>query len=174
MVLLQLFIQEQYSVEVVHINYNLRDEDSEKDQKLVEEICKLNSIPIHISTVNQPENTNLQAWAREERFRLFEQLKIKLNFDFVALGHHDEDQLETILLSIFKGYSLQNIHAIRNYFIRPLLGVDKTLINSYASANGIMFRLDKSNLHSKYDRNFLRNEIIPSLKIEFQISRIEL
>jgi len=164
MVLLDLFIKEQFNVEVVHINYKLRAEDSLKDQILVEEICRKNNIKSHILRLDKPENVNVQEWARDQRFLLFENLKMKFDFDFVALAHHDEDQLETILLSIFKGYALQTISSQRDFIIRPLIDVDKKLINNYASANGIEYRLDKSNLSSSYDRNFLRNEIIPSLK----------
>lgn len=164
MVLLDLFMQAEFQFEVVHINYGLRDEDSIQDQKLVEEICKKNDIPIHIIKVDKPQNVNVQEWARDQRFSFFQDLKKKFNFNYVALAHHDEDQLETILLSMFKGYSLQTIEDKRDYFIRPLIGLDKELINQYAPANGIEYRLDKSNLSSSYDRNFLRNEIIPSLK----------
>jgi len=164
MVLLDLFMKAEFQFEVVHINYGLRDEDSIKDQKLVEKICRKNNIPTHIKKVDKPQNVNIQEWARDQRFSFFQDLKKNFNFNYVALAHHDEDQLETILLSIFKGYSLQTIEEKRAYIIRPLIGLDKEVINHYASANGIEYRIDKSNLSTSYDRNFLRNEIIPSLK----------
>ena len=164
MVLLHLFTMEKYNFEVAHINYNLRGEDSINDQRLVEEICKQSNIPFHMLEVEKSENVNVQEWARQERFQYFKKLKEEHNFDFIALAHHDDDQLETILLSIFKGYPIQTILPKRDYFIRPLLGIDKKHISDFASANDIPFRLDQSNLESKYDRNFLRNKIIPELE----------
>ncbi len=163
MVLLHLFKKENYKISVAHVNYHLRGEESNLDQKLVESFCENHKIPIHVLNVNKLGKDNLQEWARKERFQFFDQIQKKGAYDFIALAHHDEDQLETILLSIFKGYQLQSIQAVRGNIIRPLLGIEKKLIDDYASANDITFRIDKSNLTNNYDRNFIRHEIIPTI-----------
>lgn len=163
MVLLHLFMQENFKISVAHVNYNLRGEESNLDQKLIESFCDKHNIPLHILNVNHLGKDNLQEWARNERYQFFEQLVKQEAFDFIALAHHDEDQLETILLSIFKGYQIQSMQHIRANIIRPLLDIEKKLIDDYASANDISYRIDKSNLTSNYDRNFLRHEVIPTI-----------
>lgn len=167
MVMLNLFIKSMLNIEVAHINYNLRSEDSKLDQKLVENVCHNNNIVFHTINKNKPEGARTQEWAREIRFQFFKDLDDVHSYDFIALAHHTGDQLETILLSIFKGYSIQSIASIRDKFIRPLLEIDKAHILDYASANDIEFRNDLSNSSTDYDRNFIRLEVVPKLEKRF-------
>ena len=168
MVMLDLFIKAELGVEVVHINYQLRGEDSDLDQQLVENICKKHKINFHGKRVLKPENCNTQEWARDTRYAFINELDRKHRYDFIATAHHQQDQLETALLSIFKGYNLQTIKPIRGKLVRPLLDVNRADLLSYASANDIEYRHDQSNFSNDYDRNFIRNEVIPSLRNRFE------
>ena len=168
MVMLDLFRKTNISFDVMHMNYQLRAEASDLDQKLVENICAKHNIPCHSKRVRKPDNYNTQEWARDERYTYIAELDEKFQYQYIATAHHQQDQLETILLSIFKGYSLQTIKGIRNKLIRPLLDVGKEDILNYASANDIEYHHDQSNFSITYDRNFLRNELIPPLRNRFQ------
>ncbi len=168
MVMLDLFRQSNIPIEVMHMNYQLRGEASDADQQLVEQICAKYHITCHIKSVVKPKEVNTQEWARNERYQFLKELDKQNTYRYIATAHHNQDQLETILLSIFKGYSLQTIKTLRDKFIRPLLGVNKEDIEVYASANIVEYRHDQSNFSNDYDRNFLRNEIIPSLRNRFQ------
>ena len=167
MVMLHLFLACKIRVEVMHMNYQLRGEASDLDQALVEDICAKHKIKCHTRKVTKPSNCNTQEWARNARYGFIAELDKNHQYDFIATAHHKQDQLETILLSIFKGYSLQTIKPERNKFLRPLLSVDKQDIYLFASANEIEYRQDQSNFSNNYDRNYLRNEIIPSLRNRF-------
>ncbi len=167
MVMLDLFKNLGFNIGVAHINYQLRGEDSNQDARLVQNYCAIHNIEFFKHLAIKNENQNMQEWARYIRFDFFAKIKKENNYDYVALAHHSEDQLETILLSIFKGYSIQRIDSIRNFILRPMLDFAKQSIIDYASANDIQFREDKSNLSNVYDRNFLRNVIIPKLSDRF-------
>ena len=91
--------------------------------------------------------------------------------DVLLVAQHREDQLETVLLQLFRGSGLKGLSAMpacipfgSGTLLRPLLDVSKQAINSYAIANELSWIEDPSNLSSDYDRNFLRNEVLPLLK----------
>jgi len=167
MVMLDLFAKTSIHVEVMHMNYQLRGKNSDADQALVEKICASHKIKCHSQRISKPPNCNTQEWARDQRYAFISRLDHEHQYDFIATAHHKQDQLETILLSIFKGYSLQTIKSVNDKLIRPLLSFDKQEIISYASANGIEYHHDQSNFENEYDRNYLRNQIIPSLRGRF-------
>ena len=91
--------------------------------------------------------------------------------DVLLIAQHREDQLETVLLQLFRGSGLKGLSAMpacipfgSGTLLRPLLDVSKQAINSYAIAHELSWIEDPSNLSSDYDRNFLRNEVLPLLK----------
>jgi len=148
---------------VVHINYGLREEASDKDQELVEgmsfelgfECCsvRLNS--------EDSKNDNFQNWARNERYRIFNEIASEINADAILVAHHQNDQIETILQKVFRGSSPEAWMGMSEWdgrIFRPLLEFSKAELEEYCNENVIPYRTDQSNLESKYARNFLRNE----------------
>ncbi|HQJ75298.1 MAG TPA: tRNA lysidine(34) synthetase TilS [Bacteroidota bacterium] len=152
---------------VAHVNYKLRGEDSDKDQKLVENICKKNNLPLYIHQVKNPEylkKNSLQVKAREIRYKFYSKLSEKYGYTKIALAHNANDNAETFLLNIFRGTGidgLKGIPVIRDNIIRPLLFLSRNEILEYAIKNKIRYRHDKSNFKDDYDRNFLRLKVIP-------------
>lgn len=152
---------------VAHVNYRLRGEDSDKDQKLVENICKKNSLKLYIHKVKNPDNlkkSSLQVKAREIRYKFYEKLCKKYGYTKIALAHNANDNAETFLLNIFRGTGIDGLKGIpvrRNNIIRPLLFLSRNEILEYANENKIRYRHDKSNFKDDYDRNFLRLKVIP-------------
>lgn len=170
MVMLNLFFKAQFTFQVAHINYKLREEASDLDQKLVEDYCKIHKIPLHIHQVseddNQPKNS-IQNWARKLRYRYFKKIQQQENLEFLVTAHHLNDDLETFLINLSRGSGLKGLSGIpanKNNILRPLLHFSKEEIYQYAAVNEVPFREDASNKKSDYLRNKIRNEIVPKLE----------
>ncbi len=169
MVLAYLFKKSGLNFQIAHINYKLRDEESEKDQKLVTEFCKKNKIPLHVYEVSEKDNKpegSIQLWARDLRYDFFRKIQKEHNLDFLVTAHHLNDQLETFFINLSRGSGLKGLCAIpenENGILRPFLHVSKEEIYQFAKENNIEFREDKSNQKNDYLRNKIRNEIVPQL-----------
>ncbi|WP_333851735.1 tRNA lysidine(34) synthetase TilS [Epilithonimonas sp.] len=170
MVLADLFQLSGFNFHIVHINYHLRNEDSNLDQKLVFDFCEKHKIPFHLYEVsqkdNQPENS-IQNWARELRYRYFREIQQKENLDYIVTAHHLNDQLETFIINLSKASGIRGLSGIpqnENGIIRPLLGFCKDEIYDFAKENHIDFREDQSNQKTDYLRNKIRHNIVPELE----------
>ncbi|MGG5210713.1 tRNA lysidine(34) synthetase TilS [Chryseobacterium sp. MIQD13] len=169
MVLASLFQDLGLTFQVAHINYKLRGEDSDLDQKTVQVFCEKNHIQFHLYEVSEkdkkPENS-IQLWARELRYRFFRKIQEEEKLEFLVTAHHLNDQLETFIINLSKASGINGLSGIpadRNNTIRPLLNFSKKEIYDYAEENGIDFREDLSNKKNDYLRNKIRNEIVPRL-----------
>ncbi len=178
MVLLWLFLKSFPSSEdeesitnfaVAHINYKLRGEDSEQDQKLVTDFCKKNNIPLYtyeVSEQDQKTEGSIQLWARELRYRFFREIQSKEKLDYLVTAHHLNDQLETFCINLSRGSGIKGLCGIpanENHIIRPLLAFPKEELYRLAKEESIPFREDYSNKKNDYLRNKIRNEISPLL-----------
>ncbi|MCQ8118905.1 tRNA lysidine(34) synthetase TilS [Methylomonas rosea] len=110
-----------------------------------------------------------EAAAREARYRALRQL-LAVD-DVILLAQHREDQMETLLLQLFRGAGVSGLAGMpiasafgRGQLLRPLLEVAKVDIQRYAQTHGLHWVEDPSNQSSDFDRNYLRNEILPVLK----------
>jgi len=170
MVLADLFQLSGFNFHIAHINYHLRNEDSNLDQKLVSDFCEKHQVPFHLYEVsqkdNQPENS-IQNWARELRYQFFREIQQKENLDFLVTAHHLNDQLETFVINLSKASGIRGLSGIpqnENGIIRPLLDFSKDEIYDFAKQNQIEFREDKSNQKTDYLRNKIRHNIVPELE----------
>lgn len=171
MVLLYILHKLNKRVSALHVNYMLRGEDSEMDQQLVEGFCKEVGIPCQVKRVDlnrylQETGGNLQETARKVRYAYFENFKLKKDFRIV-LGHHADDQVETFFLNLARGASVMGLACMlpeHKQYLRPLLPFKKEEIVAYALKNKIKWREDVSNASIKYNRNKLRNVLIPEMK----------
>lgn len=166
MVLLYLFQKAGISATVVHCNYQLRGESSDKDQELVEDIAGLWGFDCISLRFDQPAATgiNFQNWARQKRYQAFRDLKKEENADAIAIAHHLDDQLETIFQKILRGAGIETWRGMDTWdgeIFRPLLHISKDDLLDYASEKNIPYRLDVTNEESTYARNFLRNSWFP-------------
>ncbi len=167
-----LFFQCQYSFAIAHCNFNLRGEESNEDEKFVNELANKYDVKIftqHFDTlkVAEQENISIQMAARNLRYAWFEKLRAENNFDFIATAHHQEDSTETVLLNIIRGKGLEGLKGVpikNNFVIRPVLFATRKEITEYASENNLKWREDSSNQTTDYQRNFIRHKIIPLLK----------
>lgn len=155
-------------IAVAHVNYGLRQKDSGEDAKFVAKICQAKKIPFYLLDKPPiPSKGNLEENLRKIRYRFFEKIRQQSSFDLIAVAHNQDDQAETVLMRILRGSGLRGISAISaksGVLIRPLLEISRSEIMSYLKSNKLKFRLDKSNFDTKFERNKLRQELLPYLE----------
>ena len=170
MVLLHLLHQSNFQISVAHVNYQLRAENSDADEELVKQTCKELNVPFYQKkvTISDEGEESFQMKARMVRYDFFEESCEKNKFSKIALAHHVNDLAETLMLHFIKGATLFGMKGIplkRGKVVRPLLSFSKNQIEKYAADNSVPFREDESNSKNTYQRNFVRNEIIPKLEV---------
>jgi tRNA(Ile)-lysidine synthase len=174
MTLLSIFKSVNWDVEVLHVNYQLRGADSESDQELVQNTCKTLNIPFHLKkiklqTILDKKGGNLQEIARQVRYDFFEEKRNLSPNNFIALGHHQDDQIETFFMHIARKSGIMGMACMpdeHHQFIRPLLPFSKEEIIHFAEKTGVKWREDYTNKTNKYTRNILRNILLPELQIK--------
>lgn len=169
--LLVLFNQQypDYQVIAHNVNHGLSphaDQWAEFCNKLCDSLgVKLLSSRV---TIQKKSRNSLEALARESRYQCF--LKQMTDNDIILTGHHQDDQLETLLLALKRGSGSTGLQGIRSYqifssgyLVRPLLHFSRQQIIDYAEAEGLTWVEDESNQDIHFDRNFIRHRIAPLL-----------
>lgn len=169
MVLLDLFWVSGFRFEVAHVNYHFRGEDSNLDQKLVEDYCKKKNIQFHLKDVSEEEKSvmkSLQNWARDLRYDFFFKILEEKKLDYIVTAHHLNDELETFIINLSRGSGIKGLSGIprnENRILRPLLKFTKDDIYAFAKENNVEFREDASNQKNEYLRNKIRNQLTPKI-----------
>ncbi|AKP45475.1 tRNA lysidine(34) synthetase TilS [Bacillus smithii] len=162
----------------VHLDHMFRGQESYEELLFVEEFCKEFHIPclskrINVSEIIRDNGTGLQETARMVRYQVFQQAMTRFAANKLALAHHGDDQVETILMRLTRGTSgkgragipyLRPFH--NGWIIRPLLGITKEEILAYCDFYRLNPRIDPSNSKGAYTRNRFRLEVLPFLKTE--------
>ena len=162
-----------------HMNYGLRGTDSEKDQKLVEEMARIQGFEKEIFRVRpEPGATGggrtrkrfpagFEKDARESRYRFLVELAKKVGVDRIVMAHTADDQVETVLMRVFEGAGIGGLKGIPREtgdgIVRPILDVWKEDILNYLKKGKIPYRIDRSNFDTRFERNWVRNVLIPLL-----------
>lgn len=156
----------------VHINHNIRKKSKEEEQYL-RNYCKKNNIIFEYKKIQNYTENNFENEARNKRYHFFEKILKKYNTKYIFLAHHGDDLIETILMKINHGSTLEGYAGIKEvskrnnyYIIRPFLKYTKKDLIEYNKRNNIKYYIDKSNLDNNYTRNRIRNKILPFLKAE--------
>lgn len=171
MVLLHLCLDAGYNFAVAHVNFNLRAEASDADEKLVIETCKKNNITCYSTKVDTlacaaNHKLSIQMAARELRYRYFNNLVSEHQFTSIVTAHHADDTIETFFINLLRSTGIKGLTGIpvqNGELIRPLLFASRNQIEAYAQEHQITFRTDSSNLNDHYLRNHIRHHVIPAL-----------
>lgn len=158
------------SLLAVHVNHQLRGAESEKDQETVRELCLQQNIPLIIRKVEVPRSGNLENEARKLRFEVFTEVKVNYNYDRIVLAHHQDDQVETVLMNLFRGSGISGMAGIKplsGNVIHPLLCFTRPELENLLQNQGLPWRTDQSNLDTGFNRNRLRLDLIPQLQREY-------
>jgi tRNA(Ile)-lysidine synthase len=156
----------------LHINHGLRGKDAELDQEFCDIFCrklgvKFYSIKKNIKDYAVKNKISVEEAGRIIRYKEFEKTASSYNFSKIATAHICNDNAETVLLNLIKGTGLRGISGIppvRGKIIRPLLCLTKEEILRYLNNYKIDFRTDLTNLEIDFERNFIRNKIIPLIR----------
>lgn len=162
---------------IVHCNFQLRGNESNNDELFVQSLGDKYSKQVlvnHFSTQQyaDEQKTSIQVAARELRYHWFEELSQNssyLNCKIVT-AHHADDNIETVLMNIFRGTGISGLHGIlpiQKNVLRPLLFTNKESIIAYANDQHLNWVEDTSNSSDKYTRNYFRHHVIPIVKEVF-------
>jgi tRNA(Ile)-lysidine synthase len=157
---------------LAHSNFKLRGKDSDSDEKFCRDLAKKLEVNIFVYHPNVQEychkhGVSVQMAARELRYSWFNELITKEKYNVVVTAHHANDMMETMLINLIRGTGIRGMKGIpvkNGNVVRPMLLFTRQQIEEYAKKHKLKFRTDKSNYENKYERNFLRNKVIPLLK----------
>ncbi len=160
------------AVTALHLNYGLRD-GSDEDQHHCELLCKQLGVELSLRQAPAPGRGNLQAWARELRYRAAAELARGTRAD-IAVGHTATDQVETILYRLASSPSRRALLGMRSrerlpgepraWLVRPLLALTRAETATYCRARGLAFVEDETNEQDRFARSRVRNGLVPALR----------
>ncbi|TVL80203.1 tRNA lysidine(34) synthetase TilS [Brachyspira hyodysenteriae] len=158
-----------FNLIIIHVNYNLRGEDSTNDELFARDMAKKYNIEIYVKEIkpNSYNGKNIQLEARNDRYNFFEELHNKKIYDYLLIAHNKDDLAETIIYRMIKGAGTNVYKSLRDkkgYILRPILNFYRKDIEAYARNNNLEHREDVSNKKNYYSRNKIRNLIIPMLE----------
>ena len=160
---------------VVHLNHSLR-EDSAADAEFVHEHAKRLGLPftghtVDLHSLNKQWKLSVEAAGRKARYELYESVCAQTGATKVALGHHQDDSAETVLMNLIRGAGsngLKGIEPVRDgKFVRPLLQFNRTEIETYLTKIDVVPRHDPTNKDTQFLRNRIRHELIPLLEQKY-------
>jgi len=157
---------------VLHYNHLLRGEEAERDQDFCRFIASQFNVPFFLEKGDVKKFASDNKLSVEEAGRILRYAALsstaeKEGYNKIATAHNSNDNAETILLNLFKGAGLNGITGIpvkRDNIIRPILCLSKAEILDYLEASNIKYIIDSSNAENDYERNNLRNNILPLIK----------
>jgi tRNA(Ile)-lysidine synthase len=168
---------------VVHFNHHLRGAESDADERFVQNLADSIGIDfIHgeadVARVAREKRRNLEATARELRYRFFFSLVNQGRLDKVVTAHTANDQAETVLLRLLRGAGTRGLSGIypvlEGKVARPFLGFMRAEIRREIEARKLEYRVDSTNLDSRLRRNKIRMELLPLLEKEFNPAIVSL
>jgi tRNA(Ile)-lysidine synthase len=172
MVMAHLFLKLGINSGIAHCNFCLRNIESDLDEELVKNFAGEHNIPFYSTRFNTKEyavskGISIQMAARELRYNWFGKIRQENNYDFVAVAHNLNDNIETLLINLTRGTGLTGLTGMKpasDKIIRPLLFASRKKIEEYGNLYQIRFREDGSNAETRYTRNKIRHNVIPVLK----------
>lgn len=162
-----------FKIVAINVEHGIRGPESISDSNFVKRYCERNNIPLKCYAVDCPK------YAKENKLTLEQSARIlryncfydAINTGFcnkIATAHHSKDNLESVLLNLFRGTGIKGLKGIMpsysDLLIRPFLDVSKEQIENYLQENNIPFVEDKTNLCEDYSRNFIRLNVLPLIK----------
>ncbi|OPZ13703.1 MAG: tRNA(Ile)-lysidine synthase [Bacteroidetes bacterium ADurb.BinA261] len=172
MALLDILTLLSYRCIAAHCNFHLRGEESDRDAEFVKNWCK--NVDIEFTSVDfdtlayaRDKKISIEMAARELRYQWFEIVRQKYEAEVIAVAHHRDDAIETVLLNLLRGTGIKGLTGIspkKGNIVRPLLCVSRNEIEQYLNERNIPFVTDSTNYDDTITRNYLRLNVIPMLE----------
>ncbi len=156
----------------VHINHGVRGEEADRDELFCENLCKKMGIDFYKRKVDMNFFAKDKKISKEEAGRIlrkdiFNDISKEHGYSKIALAHNYNDQVETLLMRIFRGTGIDGLSGIEyksDNIIRPLLNIKRSEIEKYILDNNLEYVDDSTNFENEYNRNKIRNIIIPTIE----------
>ncbi|OJU23310.1 MAG: tRNA lysidine(34) synthetase TilS [Sphingobacteriales bacterium 41-5] len=156
---------------IAHCNFQLRGNDSDRDEAFVEKFAEQLNVPFFSTRFDtkkyaEQNKASTQVAARELRYHWFEEVAANHNYNFILTAHHADDNIETVVMSFFRGTGIKGLTGIRaknDKLRRPLLFARRKELEDFLSEHQLPFVQDESNFHDDYTRNYFRNKILPMI-----------
>ena len=170
--LLTILVELGYSCIAAHCNFHLRGEESLRDERFTKEYVEKLQIPfvkIDFETEQYAAENHLsiEMAARELRYRWFEKQRIHWEAQAIAVAHHRDDNVETLLMNLIRGTGIRGLSGIQpknGFVVRPMLAVSREEIQNWFAKRNLSYVTDSTNLSDAYTRNFIRLRILPLLE----------
>ena len=166
--MVQLMQDKNIKLRTIHINHNLQDNAHEVSAHC-SQISEDYGIKHSSYDVEIDPSSNIEEKCRVQRYNILQ--KHSHRNELILIGHHLNDQIETFFLRMLRGSALKGLSSMNpsttindRTIIRPLLAITKSEIQAYRKKNKITYIEDASNSDTRFDRNFIRRNIIPELK----------
>ena len=160
-----------FQLAAAHLNHGIRGSESDRDEWFVRELCGRLDIELVVERAYGLKPINLEERARELRYEFLNRTAYALKAQFIVLGHHQDDQAETVLLRLLRGAGIAGLAAMAELgpgqLIRPLLSLDRVAILAYLAAIGADYVVDSSNLDCRALRNRVRAGLLPQLAHDY-------
>lgn len=174
-VLCELCKQAGYDFAIAHCNFQLRDADSERDEKFVSELAAKYNVDFHAvrfetKTIAKERKMSTQEAARELRYHWFEEIRKKNSYQYILTAHHADDNIETVLMNFFRGTGIKGIRGIEpkyGFIVRSLLFAHRSELEGFLKEHKLEFVADYTNQQDDYTRNYFRNQVIPFIEKSF-------
>ncbi|WP_421617316.1 tRNA lysidine(34) synthetase TilS [Brevibacillus sp. TJ4] len=168
-----------WKLHAVHLNHGFRGDEARQDALYAEQLCESLGVAFHLFVRDVPSymketGMGAQEASRKLRYRLYREVAEQCGATKVALAHHADDQVETILFRLVRGTRLGGLAGMprRRWLdddqsielVRPLLSFSRRELEAYCQAHLLAPREDSSNQSRKYKRNLLRLEVMPRLQ----------
>jgi tRNA(Ile)-lysidine synthase len=160
-------------IQAAHLDHGLRGEESAAEAQFVADWCQERQIActVGLADIKTEQRGSIQEAARAARYAFLETTAAKVGANKIAMGHTQDDQVETVLLNILRGTGLDGLRGIprqRQVFIRPLRDMPRTAVEEYCAHENLAPRRDPSNADpSHYTRNRVRLELLPLLERDY-------
>jgi tRNA(Ile)-lysidine synthase len=161
-----------YNFAIAHCNFQLRGNEALRDQQFSHSLAAQLEVPFYTINFDTEQyaadnKISIQMAARDLRYQWFDTVCQQSGYEAVALAHHQNDTIETILLNLTRGTGIAGLHGIlpkNGKLVRPLLFLTRDEVQTIVTAEGLSFVEDSSNASTKYARNKIRHEVVPKLK----------
>jgi tRNA(Ile)-lysidine synthase len=151
---------------IAHFNHHIRTETSDRDENFVKGLAEKYNKEFYVGHgVDIQSAKSVEAEARNQRYEFLRKVKDMVGADYIVTGHHADDQVETIIMRLMRGHPHHNLKMleINGDCFKPFLDVSKEEITRCVKSRNLSWVEDETNLESEYERNWMRNEVIPLL-----------
>ncbi|NDV65133.1 tRNA lysidine(34) synthetase TilS [Bacteroides sp. 224] len=170
--LLHILLSLGYTCEAAHCNFHLRGKESDRDEDFTRQLCHKLNITLHTIDFDtekyaESHKISIEMAARELRYQWFSEIKEKCKASVIAIAHHQDDSVETMILNLIRGTGINGLLGIKpknKDIVRPLLCVTRQKLIDYLNYIKQDYVTDSTNLQDEYTRNKIRLNLIPLMQ----------